>query len=312
MKLNQLKYFTAVVEYGGFVSAARELNIAQPALSRQVKELEKELGVQLLDRDRQGSTINESGERFYNRARAILEQLEMAREEVRTQTSKPTGHVRVALPITSAALLAPKLLRKVSESYPLVTLEIVDGLGYEAGHVVESGRVDFGVVPNAEKLDKAEFTPIMEEYLYAVTRREGSKALVSPMSLAQVEKLSLVMPPRNVNIRQIVEEAVSRSGRTLYLRYEQQSLVTILSLVKSGIASSILNWPAVAELWNAGVVDARRIVRPSLSRIISIAVPWHRPLSSAARAVYKVVQDQLVEEVEAGNWHARMVDSGTG
>ncbi len=309
MKLIQLRYLTAIVEAGGYVAASRELNVAQPALSRQIQELEFEVGVRLLDRGRQGTSLTDVGQRFYNRARAILEQVEIARNEAQSRTSDPVGEVRVALPMTVCGLIAPKLVQRIENDYPGVSIGIIDGLGNQSGQVIETGRVDFGVVPNAEYLRYTDFTPILEEYLYVVTHREGAKASPRTVTLRQVERMHLVMPGREFQLRRRVEEAVARAGRTLPVRYEHQSLTTILSFVRNGLAAAILNWPAVHELFQSGLVDARRIVKPDLSRSISLAVPSNRPLTDAARVTYRAVRQLLREEVEAGNWKGHLIAS---
>ncbi len=309
MKFIQLRYLTAIVEAGGYVAASRELNIAQPALSRQIKELEYEVGARLLDRGRHGASLTDVGQRFYNRARSILEQIEIARNEAQNRTSDPVGEVRVALPMTVTGLLAPKLVQRIENEYPGVSIGIVDGLGNQSGQVIETGQVDFGVMPNAEHLKYTDFTPILEEFLYLVTRRDGAEARPRTVTLRQVERMRLVMPGREFQLRRCVEEAVARAGRTLPVRYEHHSFTTILSFVRSGLAAAILNWPAVYELWQSGLVDARRIVKPNLSRSISLAVPANRPLTDAARVTYRAMRQLLIEEMETGNWKGRLIAS---
>jgi DNA-binding transcriptional LysR family regulator len=223
MKIIQLKYFAAIVEHGGFVAASKALHVAQPALSRQINDLEYELKTRLLDRGRQGSKLTDSGRNFYNRVRFILEQVEIAKKEAGSRERNPVGEVKVALPVTMSDLLAPELVRRVEKNYPLVSVSMIDGTG--------------------------QITP----------------------------------------------------------RYEQQSLLTILSLVRFALASSVLNWLAVRNLWEAGIVNVRRIVKPDLVRVISIAVPANRPLTVAAQAVYEILQELVVCSVEKGDWKGRII-----
>ncbi|MFT4727734.1 MAG: LysR family nitrogen assimilation transcriptional regulator, partial [Granulosicoccus sp.] len=97
LKLVQIRYFVAIVEAGSFVAAARELDVAQPALSRQIIILEQELDKKLLRRVRRGATPTSAGKRFYAHARSILDQLELAISDVQQGSMGPSGEVRVAL-----------------------------------------------------------------------------------------------------------------------------------------------------------------------------------------------------------------------
>lgn len=308
MKLIQLRYFAGIVEAGSFTGASRQMNVAQSALSRQMRELEQRIGVQLLNRNHGGATLTDAGQRLYSRVHAILELVETAQNEARSGASgNPAGIVRVALSVGVAGLIGPKLVQRVAEIYPDIYITIVDGMGYQTGEVIENGQVDFGLVPNAERLNGIRAQPIVEEQFYLASRRQGKTADIRDISLRQVEKLPLVMPGRAVHLRHHVEAAVARSGRKLNVRYEQQSLVTILSLVSAGVCSAIINWPAVHELWAEGKLDVRRIVKPELTRIFSLAVPVARPLSGAAGATYEVLYQLLIEQVKVGNWKGRLV-----
>jgi len=307
MKLVQLQYFAAIVETGSFVAAAQELDVAQPALSRQISLMENELGNRLLLRGRKGTTPTASGKLFYSHARSILDHLEHAMTEVRAGMDSIGGDVRVALSIGTAALIGPKLVQQMASKYPQVGVSIVDGLSHQTGDTIESGRVNLGIVTGAETLVGASTQPVLEENLYLVSKRRNSKPRSGRVRLKDVASCDLVMPGKMVHLRRYVEEVASRNGHKLNVRYEQQSLLTLLSLVRAGVGSVVIGWPAIQSLWEAGVVDAHRIVDPPLSRLVSLAIPIQRPLSPAAKATYDTLHTLLIEEVEAGNWKGRVL-----
>jgi LysR family nitrogen assimilation transcriptional regulator len=130
---------------------------------------------------------------------------------------------------------------------------------------------------------------------------------MSDIALKDIVGYDLVMPDRRVHLRRMVEEAASRAGLRLTVRYEQQSLLTILSLVRAGLGSVVIGWPAIQSMWEDGSIDARRVVEPELSRIISLAIPSSRPLSNAAKVTYDVLHELLQEEVRAGSWKGSLV-----
>lgn len=311
MKLVQLQYFAAIVETGSFVAAARELDVAQPALSRQMSLMESELGNKLLRRGRKGATPTASGKLFYTHSRSILDHLDHATTEVRTGVDNPSGEVRVALSVGTAALIGPKLVQRMSSHYPEVLVSIVDGLSHQTGDTIESGQVNLGIVTGAELLVGAKSQPVLAENLYLVSKRLGSKPESRTVTLNDVAGCELVMPGRMVHLRRYLEDAAGRNGLKLKVRYEQQSLLTILSLVRAGVGSVVIGWPAIQSLWELGELDAHRIIEPNLSRVVSLAVPNHRPLSPAARVTYDTLRDLLVEEVKAGNWKGRVLTEAT-
>ena len=117
MDLKQLEYFVHVAEMGSFTRAAAFLQVAQPALSRQVRTLEVELRQPLLDRNGRGVTLTEAGKRLLAHGRGILQQVERARQDLEDQRGAATGHLAVGLP--------PSLFLASNDASFLVGEEIV-------------------------------------------------------------------------------------------------------------------------------------------------------------------------------------------
>src|SRR5687768_7963377 len=105
MELRQLKFFVQAAEQGSLTRAAADLAVAQPVLSRQIRELENELGVQLLSRNGRGVTLTEAGKRFLVRARAISQDVQAAQDEASAQRTSPSGAVSIAMVPSAGALL---------------------------------------------------------------------------------------------------------------------------------------------------------------------------------------------------------------
>lgn len=308
MKLIQLRYFASIVENGGFIAAAREVNVAQPALSRQVAELEAELGVELLNRGPGGTTVTQAGQRFYRHARTILTQIQIAGTEARQSSGDLTGEIRIAVPVGYAGFLAPKIVAQVEQSYPDLIITIVDGLGYQTGELIETGKVDFGIISDVASMANVLVEPILQENLFVFSKRRQQKPEMLDMPLVELESEKLIMPGRKVHVRRIVEEALMQIGRKLNVSYEQQSLLTIRSMVCAGVGSTVMNWPSMADIWESGSLDARNIISPSLSRTVSLGIPTLRPLTSASRTVYDIIRQILMSEVSEGRWRGQLVN----
>ena len=148
--------------------------------------------------------------------------------------------------------------------------------------------------------------------LFLFQKRGQEEPNTSDIELTELQNLAFIMPNRQVHVRRNLENTLIKIGVTLNVRYEQQSLLTIRSMVQAGIGATVMNWPSMSDLWYSGAVNARRIINPSLSRTVCLATPNNRPLTKAAAAAYDVVRKVMILEVIAGNWRGAQVVSKPG
>jgi LysR family transcriptional regulator, regulator of abg operon len=150
MKFNQLRDVVAISERGSLRAAARHLRAAQPALTRSVHELERELGAPLFERRARGMILTPMGEAFVRRANAVLREVQRARDEFEQLHGGTSGRVVAGLSFVAHVALLPKALEPFHTRYPQVQLHLIDG-GYpthEAG--LKDGSIDFYVGPGPE------------------------------------------------------------------------------------------------------------------------------------------------------------------
>lgn len=305
MTLKQLRYLIAIAEAGSFSGAARQAYIAQPALSRQISLLEEELEVQLLERLHDGINLTDAGRRLFEIARSVVQTVDSVKDELESTKGNPKGRVAIAIPVTASALLLPLIITRAGEKFPGIELTVRDGLSQEGGEAIELGKVDFGVVPNAEELEHVYADPVFTEELYWL----GQLAVPNHsevITLVEAAASALVMAPRSSShLRRRAEQAAMQAGVELNVVYEQQTAQGLSSLVRSGLAATICNWPAVEE----GTLQcARRIVEPCLQRTITIAHSTHKPLSFAASCMRDLVRSILVETVQSGRWKGELIE----
>lgn len=148
MKLIQLSYIAAVAERGSLRAAARQLGIAQPAFSRSIAELERELGGPLFERRARGMAPTALGEAFVRRATAILNDVRRAREEFEQLRGNATGCVTIGLSIAAHLRLLPNTLPHFRRRYPKVRLHIVEGFYPTLAPSLLDGSMDFYVGPD--------------------------------------------------------------------------------------------------------------------------------------------------------------------
>lgn len=166
MEIRQLKYFVAILDNGSLSGAARDVFVAQSALSKQILDLEKELGVQLLHRSHSGVTATAPGKVFYEYAQGILKHLQDARNAVLDSAQAVSGPVVVALPQSVASPLALPLLREVATRYPQVRLNLNEELTGNLFEQLLYGRIDLALFTDAELPPEIAFTPLLEEDFY--------------------------------------------------------------------------------------------------------------------------------------------------
>lgn len=151
MKLDQLQHVVAIVEHGSLRAAARRLDVPQPALTRSVRSLEKELGGALFLRETRGMTLTPMGRRFHLRASAIVHEARRAVEEIAQHGGDESGTVMVALSIMPHVGLLPAALRDFRERCPKVRLHVIEGLFPDVERGLREGAIDFyiGAAPRS-------------------------------------------------------------------------------------------------------------------------------------------------------------------
>ena len=293
MDLKQLEYFVRVAELGSFTRAAIALDIAQPALSRQVRLLEVELRQSLLTRNGRGALPTEAGKLLLEHGRGILHQVERAREELGRVRGALAGRVAVGLPPSVAKALTVPLIREFRLRMPDATLSISEGLSVGMHESLASGRLDIALLYNTSPSPDIELTPLLEENLYLVQRHSGkSQAAARPRSIAlrEVANLPLIIPSRPNAIRMLVETQMANLGCRPQVALEIDGVAAILDLVEDGAGSAVLSRNAVATSARPDAFLLRPIGSPSLKTKLQIAMSSQRPATLTQKAMLQLIQ----------------------
>ena len=281
MNLKQLEYFVRVAELGSFSKAAMVLDIAQPALSRQVRALETDLRETLLLRNGRGVCLTEAGNRLFEHSLGILQLVARAREDINTRRGEPGGHIVVGLPPSIGRQLTLPLIDAFQRELPRATLAIVEGLSAHIAEWIATGRVDIGLLHNPEAQSAIETTPILDEALCLVEPRgarkgSGRGATRAPIALDQLPSYRLVVPERTHAMRKALETQAVLSGLKLDIAWEVSSIPSIIDLVCAGYGHAVLTASAVAASARADELAVRPIVEPALISTLCLAVSSHR------------------------------------
>jgi len=243
MELRHLRYFAAVAAHGSFNRAAATLHLTQPALSRQVKDLEDELGVRLLVRGKNAVTLTDAGEVFYEDARELLARADKAVQRVRGECRNEV--LRVGYAPSLAAGILPGALEKFQAAAPGVRIELADLSSREMGEQANAGRLDLLIAPEPSTSDVPGFQ-------WSELRRL-SPVLVMPES-HPLAKLKKIAPER---LRDLPLIGLGRENFPDYLRYmrallkpfgiaprfvalENDGLTTLFATLEANHAAAIL------------------------------------------------------------------------
>jgi LysR family nitrogen assimilation transcriptional regulator len=296
MDLKQLSYFVRVAEMGSFTRASIVLDIAQPALSRQVRLLEVELRQNLLIRNGRGITLTEAGKVLLEHSRGVLHQMERLREELSRVRGSLAGRVAVGLPPTLGRILAVPLTREFKARMPDATLAIVDGLSKTMQESLLTGQLDIALVYNALPTPGIELRPLLQDELLLVQGRLDQVAENGPVELADIADYPLIIPGRPNALRMHVETALLNISAQPRIAMEVNSVATILDLVADGVGCAILSPHAVLTAAQPERFTLRRIVNPGLFPLLSLATSDDRPATSTQQATLDMLE-RIAREV---------------
>ncbi|AZG06928.1 LysR family transcriptional regulator [Pigmentiphaga sp. H8] len=260
MKFNQLRDFVAVARAGSIHQAARDLGLSQPALTKSVRQLEKELGTPLFQRTAQGAVLNEMGRRFLRRAEVAANELSRGQDEVSQLLGSQGGRVALALSATPSLLFLPNALKVFRRSYPHAEVRIVEGLLPVMLPELRDSQLDFVLAPEPAKSLGSEFAVSpMFGHRRAVVCRKGHP-LGGARSLAELVDADWVLTgaagPRSSELDDVFR---SRELPVPRADIQCESLMALVSLLANTDLIALLPEP-----WLVANVTAELLMKLDL------------------------------------------------
>ena len=305
MDIRQLQYFTAIVREGSFSRAAHKLHVGQPALSKQVQALERELGVELLVRMPGGVRPTVPGIRLEEMSQTLLSYVEDIRSAVRAAASTLTGTVRLGLSPSLVPALAGYLEGRFAERHPQARIEIVEALPMFLEEWIEEGRLELGVFTHQAGPSNPLLSAVVvgTDEMLLVARRGTLPVLPDPATPDVLQALRLVMTP---GFRDFLRASTDLGRGSDDMGSRTDSIHRVRDLVAHGEYVSILPYTFIREDLEAGVLVAARL-QPAVERELVAATRAGRRPSPAAHAVTALVRARLAElaglrAVAGGGW----------
>jgi len=292
MELKQIEYFVRVAELGSFTKASIALDVAQSALSRQVRLLEIELGKNFLIRNGRGVTLTDAGRVMLEHGRGLMHQIDHLHEKLAQEQAGLVGKVALGLPSSLSKFLIIPLLRCFREELPEAVISIGEGLSLHMQEAVINGRLDVAVMYDVNPSPDIELIPIFEQSLYLVQPRVDD-AEEGPIELKELANIPLVIPRRPNIIRMHVDSALSNIGLHPNIAIEVDVVSAIMDLVLEGEGSAILPYYTIHALGCSENFTVRLIENPPITTNLFIAISAHRPLTKVQKNLIEIVTKKL-------------------
>lgn len=302
MDIKQLRALLAIAETGSVSRAAELLHIVQPAVSRQLRLLEEDLGAVLFERGPRGMELTDSGQLLIGHARRALRELDQAKAEIAPVPGTVTGIVTVGLLPSTSDLLAWPLVNALKRRYPKLTVRISTGY---AGHLqqwLENGEVDVALLYDPKPSSLLEVQPLLDEALWLVGPHGSELDSRSPVQLRELKGKPLILPSQPHGLRLLVERACTQAGIPLTIVAETNDMNVQKSLVRHGDGFTVLPSVAVFEDVLQGRLNAAPITAPDLHRRVVLAQALTRRSSIAVRCAVNELRAEMKAIVQRSSW----------
>lgn len=294
----QLRAFVAVADAGSFAMAAQRLHLTPSALSLLIRDLEKNMGVRLFDRTTRSTVLSVAGSEFYPLARQVLDDLARALESTQDLEQKKRGTVRVACTPLYAATMLPEMVHRYRRKYPAIAVYVLDSLNQQATARVVSGEADLCIAPQRATPPELVQQSLMRDRIRLVCRADHPLASRARVSWGQVLQHPFVSLTADFTHRLQADLFKHSASLSLQPAHEVSFITTALGMVRSGFGVTAQPSRAMPLLDSFGLVS-RRLVSPTVDRLLSLFHPCNRALSPAAESFRDFLFDELAQGGDA-------------
>lgn len=302
MNLKQLEYFVAIASLESVTKAAQRLCIAQPSLTRHIRNLETDLQVKLFEKDGRGIALTRAGTEFYAAISAIIGNLREADAILDKYRQGSSSQIRLGIPSSLSGILAERLLDAARDLKPAISLQLVDGWSRFILDWLLSEQLDVGIVYD-HTLDSSliETAYLASEQQFIIGLSGSFPKGASGLSLQQIAELPLILPSRQHGLRKTIDLEFEKIGHRVTPIMELDASPTIKALLERGGSFSILSQSDVSGPLSPKLA-ALPIASPPIIRDLFLA--WRKD-SKKLRHIQKMValtQTQTEALVDSGIW----------
>jgi DNA-binding transcriptional LysR family regulator len=287
LNLDQLRSLIEVVELGSFTAAAKRLNLTQPAISQQIRELENRCGLELVERIGKRAFATPAGRELITHGRRIMADAEHALAALHRHKEGIAGRVHLGTGPTALVYLLPHVLRKVREEHPDIEIVVTTGTTHSISEALLSSQLELGFTALPIESDELDAVPVRTDPMVAIL--PGTEPHIpSKVTPADVAQRTLILEYQRVPHRQLSRAWLQAGGVEVRPAMEFDGIEAIKSAVSAGLGMAIVPGPAVTEgpPLNSIVV---RPLDPPLVRTLGLVMRRGRAEPPALRIVREAI-----------------------
>jgi DNA-binding transcriptional LysR family regulator len=296
MDTRQLAAFCAVVERRSFSQAAERLGVTQPAVSLQVRALEKRLGTQLLDRSGRRVEPTEAGWKLYRGAQRLLAlEDQLVADVAASSEGELAGDLVLGASTGPAAIAVPLLLGEFQREHPEVRVYLTVSDTHTVVERVAARELELGIVGASRRHRGVRFEPFLSDEVILVCP-PGHRFAGRTVSLDELREETLILMQEGAGVRQIVEDGLRRTGirlRDLDVRLELGLQESVRHAVEAGYGVTFISRTAVESQLAAGTLAEARVEGLEATREISLASATGRARTRVADAFVEFARTRV-------------------
>lgn len=305
LNLRPWQHFLAIAEAGSFTRAALTLRIAQPVLSREMAELERQLGVRLFHRHARGVRLSSSGDQFRLRAQDILSSISEVPHGLTDVGFKPTGALSIGMPPSMSGFITGEAIKTFTALYPDVRLNVSILAGEECYERLVERHLDLAVIARRRGQRGVDTTPLFTDDLGVFGVHHLLAGVPDTISLTELSLLPIMLAPGPTLVHDLLNADLIRSGLRLNVALGG-NLWAITEFVRLGVGLSIFSESAKGTFNPEKVRFVRIDSHPTFWEIATLA---YRPITPPATAFATVMREVVARKIPQTSW-LRALDNG--
>jgi len=288
MEFRQLLHFVTIVETGSISAAARQLYLAQPAISSSIKKLESELNMPLLHRRERGVSLTHAGQQFLLHAKQILQQAKDAKLAMHAIEGLDQGEVNVGVPPMLGSYFFPPLLMAFKHQYPALKINVIDAGTRSIRQKLLDGELELGVIADQDLLPEFDSGKLMHEEMVVCMAKDHPLAECERIEYRDFLKHELILFGKGYYHHSLIEKISLQEKTQPKVAFTSNLLPLIKSVVRKGYA--------ISPMWKVTIQEGEEIItRPFAEPFgIELSLAWRRD-SYLSRA-NQVFRDFILQE----------------
>jgi LysR family nitrogen assimilation transcriptional regulator len=292
MDFRQLESFVRVVELASYTRAAMLMRITQPSLSRQIRQLEIEVGHTLLYRTGRGAVPTDAGRRLLEHAYAVLEVVKRAKSALIDDDKDKviSGRVLVGMPPRVARTMVTPLVNQFLRLNPKASISVSECLSTVLEEWLITGRVDIALLYDPININQLYIETLWRESMVLVGSKNRMKKIQQSIKFTQLKNFPLALPPIPNSTRLLAESTARKTKTTLNVVAEMDTIQSIMELASTGAAYGLV--PEGSAIANAEILDLSiaRVVSPIVRNTLVLATARHRPSTRIASHTHALIK----------------------